>query len=219
MLLFSNAMSQVPADAIQAVRNISSFNPFGYYTELVAGSTVIGTPYLDEQWKSADITLTSGHTLPNYAVRYNLAGDFLEIKMLDGVKAIERKNITHLTFKDVSKIRHFVVENGEDSGLYETLADGPWQLLCKYEVTVKPPDYVPQFNVGSRDTHIVTKETLYTRHASQISKLPGRANAFFKLFGSRSDVIQAYVNEHQLSFKDREDVLMIFEHYNTLVSP
>ena len=48
------------------------------------------------------------------------------------------------------------------------------------------------------------------------TKLPRRKKNFFKLFSSKSQEIKSFVKKQKLSFKDKEDLIVIFTYYNSL---
>lgn len=205
-----------PGESILALRNISSFGITNAATQITPGTQVIGTPYLESEWIPADIVLTTGERLNRYPVRYNVLANLFEVNVLSDIKGLEGDRVTEFTLvSPTAAVRRFMAgKYYRQPGFYEILDTGQVTLLRRTDVIVKPPDYSPQFNVGSRDTRIIKKTALYTALNDDVQVLSQHARKFFRIFDTREDDVRAYAARNQLDLANEDHVVLIFRYYN-----
>jgi len=62
-----------------------------------------------------------------------------------------------------------------------------------------------------------SKDKLYIGYKNNTtSELPSRKKDFFKVFSSNSKVIEEYAKKNKLGIKDKNDLIKIFEYYNSI---
>jgi hypothetical protein len=101
-------------------------------------------------------------------------------------------------------------------GFLQLLCDGEFQLLKLTRAEIVKPSYNPSLEVGDRDAYIVKKETLYySLPDKRISKVKGKSE-ILSLLGERKDLVKSFITSNRLGFKNEEDLIKIFSHYNSL---
>jgi hypothetical protein len=101
-----------------------------------------------------------------------------------------------------------------DENFYEVLSEGTFYLLKKTELSIKKPDYSVQFNVGSKDTVISKKQSLYYSANGKFISLPAKMKKFLSVFGDKQQDVKSFISENQLDHTEEQDLIKIFDFYN-----
>ena len=198
-----------------------------YGIPLPEGKT-IGDTYLDMHWKDASILLYESEKLiEGFPIRYDIMTDDVEVKTKKGIKVLQGVKIKSFVWVDsVTKAPDYFV-NAKDfknesnvpySGFFQVLADGSLPLFKKTEIEIKKADYNIQFNVGSQDDKILKKSEFYTLKDKQLVELPSSKKKIIVLFGDKSEAMEVFIKENDLSIAKGDQLKIIFEHYNSLVN-
>ncbi|MEP2668543.1 MAG: hypothetical protein ABJH04_06105 [Cyclobacteriaceae bacterium] len=187
---------------------------------------VVGDYYLDSKWNVASILLYgSGKVVDGYAVKYDVEGNAVEVKVGNQIKLIKVDRIESLIWYDsVTNVpRAFVnaksyTENGIAlSGLLEVLVDGDIPLIKITTIWVKRPDYVLAFDVGSKDTQINKREVFYYAKGQELIEIK-KKKQLLELFGDKGEEVNRFIKINQLNIKEQRGLANAFLHYNTLTS-
>lgn len=187
---------------------------------------VLGDYYLDSKWNVASILLYgSGKVVDGYAVKYDVEGNAVEVKVGNQIKLIKVDRIESLIWYDsITNVpRAFI--NAKDyseneielSGLLEVLVDGDIPLIKKTTIWVKRPDYVLAFDVGSKDTQINKKEVFYYANGRELIEIK-KKKQLIALFGDKGDGVNRFIKVNQLNIKEQRGLANAFLHYNSLVT-
>ena len=198
-----------------------------YGIPLPEGKT-IGDTYLDMHWKDASILLYESEKLiEGFPIRYDIMTDDVEVKTKKGIKVLQGVKIKSFVWVDsVTKAPDYFV-NAKDfkdesnvpySGFFQVLADGSLPLFKKTEIEIKKADYNIQFNVGSQDDKILKKSEFYTLKDKQLVELPSSKKKIIVLFGDKSEAMEVFIKENDLSIAKGDQLKIIFAHYNSLVN-
>ena len=189
---------------------------------------IIGDTYLDIHWKNSSILLYESEKLiEGFPIRYDIMTDEVEVKSKKGIKILKGTKIKSFVWVDsVTKAPDYFVNakdfKGESnvpySGFFQVLTDGSLPLFKKTEIDIKKADYNIQFNVGSQDDKILKKSEFYTLKDEQVLELPSSKKKLIALFGDRSEAMEVFIKENDLSTTKPEQLKIIFEHYNALVN-
>jgi len=183
---------------------------------------VRGTSYLNEKWNFSTLLLfDSENMLENIPVKYDLHANEIEVLTSNGTKVIPIKRIRSLVWKDsVTTLAKFFINaslyNDEGTpltGLLEVAADGKKPFLIRNYVVVKQPDYVAGIDVGSRDTKIFKKTTLYYASGQGLTKITSK-KVLLQAFGEDAAAVDKYIQDQDLSVKKEGDLVKIFNFYN-----
>lgn len=191
-------------------------------------SKTIGDTYLDTHWKNSSILLYEDEKLiEGFPIRYDIMTDEVEVKSKKGIKVLKGIKIKSFVWVDsVTKVPDYFV-NAKDfkdesnvpyNGFFQVLTEGSLPLLKKTEIDIKKADYNIQFNVGSQDDKILKKNEFYTLKDKQVIELPSSKKKVIALFGDKSEAMEVFIKENDLSITKGDQLKIIFEHYNSLVN-
>jgi hypothetical protein len=189
---------------------------------------VIGDTYLDTHWKNSSLLLYENDKLiEGFPVRYDILTDDFEVKSKNGIKVVKGGKIKSFVWVDsVTKVPDYFVnakdfrdeDNVPYSGFFQVLTEGSLPLFKKTEIDVKKADYNIQFNVGSHDDKILKKNDFYTLKDKLVVELPSSKKKIIALFGDKSEVMEVFIKENDLSIAKEDPLKIIFEHYNSLLN-
>ena len=190
--------------------------------------TTIGDTYLDLRWKKSSILLYENEKLiEGFPLRYDIMADAIEIKAKSGIKVLNGIKVKSFVWVDsATKAPDFFV-NAKDfksesnvpyTGFFQVLTEGTLTLFQKTEIDIKKADYNVHFNVGSQDDKILKKIEFYALKGNQTVKLPSSKKRIVALFGDRSEEMEGFIKENDLSTTKSEQLKIIFDHYNSLVN-
>jgi hypothetical protein len=184
---------------------------------------VIGDEYLDANWNVGNVMMRSGELFERYQVRYDLKNQSLEIQSMSGVKLIDSRMLRSVVWRDeLGMTRYFVnaaefkLEESPLIGILEVLIDGPVPLFRRHTLAVKQPDYNAALDVGSRDTKIFKKSSLFYSQGNVLTEVKGKKWPE-ALFGENAARMEGFIDVNNLSIKKDGDVIQIFEEYNKVL--
>ena len=198
-----------------------------YGIPLPEGKT-IGDTYLDTHWKNSSILLYENEKLiEGFLIRYDIMTDEVEVKSKKGIKILKGIKIKSFVWVDsVTKAPDYFV-NAKDfkdesnvpySGFFQVLTEGSLPLFKKTEIDIKKADYNIQFNVGSHDDRILKKSEFYTLKDKLVIELPFSKKKIIALFGDKSELMEEFIKESDLSIAKGDQLKIIFDHYDSLVN-
>ena len=189
---------------------------------------IIGDTYLDIHWKNSSILLYESEKLiEGFPIRYDIMANEVEVKSKKGIRILQGTKIKSFVWVDsVTKAPDYFV-NAKDfkdesnvsySGFFQVLSEGSLPLFKKTEIDIKKADYNIQFNVGSQDDKILKKSEFYTLKDNHVVELPSSKKKIVALFGDKSESMEVFIKENDLSITKGDQLKIIFEHYNSLVN-
>jgi hypothetical protein len=214
-----NTQSQLTLSRLKTLTSVGLYNSVD---QIAPDSKVVGSPYLNDDWRSTNIILNGNENINNYLVKYNIHSDMLEIKVNDEVRGLEGNKVKSFSFvlADQSYRTFLRASNFESveelSGFVEVLEEGKIALLKKLSVTIIRPDYSVQLNVGSRDTRIVQKETFYYSDEKSIWEVPTSKKKLLKLFEDQKDRVSEFIETNNINLKNEDELRSVFSFYNNL---
>ena len=221
-----NVRASNTLDRLRESRDFSTADML-YGIPLPEGKT-IGDSYLDANWKDASILLYESEKLiEGFPIRYDIMTDDVEVKTKKGIKVLQGIKIKSFVWVDsVTKAPDYFV-NAKDfkdesnvsyTGFFQVLSEGSLPLFQKAKIDIKKADYNIQFNVGSQDDKILKKIEFYTLKGKQVVELPSSKKKIVALFGDKSEAMEVFIKENDLSITKSDQLKIIFEHYNSLVN-
>lgn len=187
---------------------------------------VIGDTYLDPKWNMGSVVIAEKNTLvEGYLMKYDIKAQNVEIKTPTGVRLLDVKKVGQLVWLDsVTRTPHYFVNAAKYKddgvpmiGLMEVLVDGQKTLFKKTRLNIKQPTYVAALDAGSRDTEIYKKSNFYYNNGEEVVEIKSKKK-FIESLGDDGDEIEKYMKENRLDAKSQDDLMKVFEFYNSKTS-
>lgn len=236
LIVLSYCCSAQPSEAPTQLSASYSLDRMSDYrglnsNELIAGiplapGKVVGDTYLSEDWKTGTMLLyEDDKMIERFPIRYDIKTNEIEIKVNNGVKAMDGKKIKSFTWIDgpdrppvyFINARDLKQENGTSlSGFLEVLEDGAIPLFKQTYLVVKKANYNVSFNVGSPDDKILKKEMFYILHGGKLVEVPGSKKKLLTYFGDQASEVEQFIKDQGIGVTKQLDLQLIFRHYNSL---
>ncbi|MGE0772418.1 MAG: hypothetical protein AB7K37_11950 [Cyclobacteriaceae bacterium] len=193
----------------------------------VPEGTVQGDYYLDTKWNTGSLLIEGADkVIDGYQMKYDIKSQALEIKVSNGIKLLMANRVESLIWYDslTNLPRAFVnaskyTEDGVKlSGLLEVLSDGKIPLLKLTYIWVKRPDYIPAFDVGSRDEKIYKKDRFYRANGFEVFEIKKKKD-LPGIFGEAWPRIEEFIKVNNLNIKEEYGLAKVFDFYNKKLSP
>lgn len=220
MLAAQNQITQSQL-SLTRLQTRTSMGLYNSIDQISPDATVVGTPYVDDNWQNAVVLLLDGDRFTNIPVRYDIYSDIIEIKVGDQVKGLEGSKTSSFSLASNGNERKFIRASRFKtatpvSGFMEVLDSGKMQLLKHYTVTIVKPDYSPQMNVGSRDYRVLHQYALYYVMGGIVNEVPKQRKKFLSIFGDRQKEISVFIRQEHIDLKDETGIQKVFKLYNSL---
>jgi hypothetical protein len=228
-LVIENVCCQaiVPANVrasmtIESLSEKSILRPIniGIYGIEVPPGSIVGDPYLNQEWRSANLLLyKQDKVIINVPVRLDVYNFGLEVKTNEGIRFIDGAMVKNFECRDLPERESKLYINTKEyssmqphlSGFFEILSEGKQQLLKLTVVRIKKPDYNVALNVGSRDTKIYKVTNYYLANESGLYKLPVSRNKTVKMLTN-----QGFPETLLTSYTGHEtDLKLVFDSFNS----
>ena len=203
-----------------------SYNPFGTSVagdfmrvyEIPYNSSLLGTPYLNEEWKTADIVLSHDDLLvKDIPIRIDVMNNWLEVKHKGKIYLLYLDDTHSFYFKNSNDA--FITGNSidEDSpaGFYKVIYNEKSSLFCHYSTSIKKATYVPAFNVGEKDDKIIIKKTYYVYINNQLIKLEKNKKKLIQQFKSNNKTI-SFIKHNNINPKKEQDLIKFIKYYDSI---
>jgi hypothetical protein len=185
--------------------------------------TAIGSVYLAEEWSKGTIYTSSGHTLPDVPLRYDLKNNLFEINLQDGVKVLSGRYVKLFQVAEKEDALRSEYVNGEKykadenlAGFLKVLAKGEKaELLKRYELKQVHSNYSAILDVGNKTGEVVKSEKLYLAIGNQLAALKGRND--YSSFGKFEEEVKSYARKYKLKIHREEDAILLVTYFNTLL--
>jgi len=190
----------------------------------IPAGELIGDEYLNQNWKKTTLLLyTQNKLIEGYRCRYNILSNQVEIqtgnveRAIDGSKVksfvwIDSENETPLFFVNA---QDFKIKGSSQVGFLQVLSDGRFPLFKKTAIFIRKPDYKPEFSMGSRDTRLVKRESLYYSRNNELVEVKTKSKRkFIEGFGELATEIDKFVTVNNLSLANEAHLILIFEFLN-----
>jgi len=210
-----SAQSQEAATFVRNQRGDQFFNK--------SNLTMEGSPYYPYQFCAANIKVANGNLYQKPKVRlglidnlvYYLADDTTELVVGMPVEKIEFTNCVEgiKIFSTTFQSGFPAVDKQTEATFYQVLDTGNAKLLKHLLVTYT--DDKP-YNSASITRVFKTTETLYANAGGKMVKLNKGKESVINALQDKKAQVEAFINSKGLKCKKEEDVLMVFNYYNSL---
>lgn len=177
---------------------------------LRAKKSQIGTLYLYQDWKKADIYMvTDSSVIKGMETRIDLQRDELEIKYKGEVKVLPSYRVKSIIFTDNKEL--YVTANllrTTKKGFYKVLVEDVNSLLCRYNSRVLPSNYNIQFNTGPKSSTLIKEQSYFVYKGTSLIEL-GKTKSKLKKQFNEQPKLYDFINQNSVNPK-KEKSLMSF---------
>ncbi|MGY3090775.1 hypothetical protein ACVWYF_003836 [Hymenobacter sp. UYAg731] len=201
------------------------------YTKLMGSfKNVAGNGYFVPQWLPGTLLMAAGSPgVPSPAIRYNLAGQVLEIQTdTDDIKAFSPRDISGFSIKtDAITTHQFEVRTYQNSyenagrAFFEVLnPGGALQFFLLHQLGVKPGNPALTSTGETRADNYVKETHFYVLRPgeSKLTEFLITPKKVVKLFGSHAVEVQQFAAAKHLDYSVADDIVTMTDYYNKLVT-
>jgi hypothetical protein len=185
-----------------------------------------GSPYLDEQYRLAEITGMNGKVYKNVRVRVNLVEFQVEYLTDDGTEMIATLPVQKVRFPffttEGTTSSNYTLQsvegpmNGVGSTIYQLLDSGRTSLLKEIRITYKDEKKYGEATV----TRIFKKKESYFAFQlgknTRPNKVEKNKSSLLLLLNDKQAQVSTFIDERKLKCKSEADLIAIFNYYNSL---
>lgn len=179
-------------------------------------TTIDGSPYYNENWKSGMLILENKQEIPVDQLNYNVFENSLTYK---------EKNREYLlsTSIEVDKFSigndAFVyIETGNHKEIYQLLSDGPLKLLKKYYCKILMGTESKGVIAATNDKYMVNDDYYFQFGQDQPEPFKTKKRDVFDLMEKQEDQVKDYMSKMNLNINKEPDLVQLFDYYNQLTS-
>lgn len=181
-------------------------------------SEISGTPYLNNEFKKGTVLTSTGTLLDNYLLRYNMYDDQIEYIKEDIVYEVAPKSsVTRAEFDELVFVYVKYKNKGNlAEGFFEVLVEGKASLYRQYKIKFIPPIQGLPYNDSNPAHFGQPAESFYaSTNYPHVSSMINKRELFNVLKDKKSE-IDIFISNNKLSVKKVDDLIKIFEYYNSL---
>lgn len=185
-----------------------------------------GSPYLFEEYQPAEVVLENGKSYSNIKARFNLVEK--ELVYLDdkGDEMLVTSPVRSILFySSVNKdgVREEVklsspgkYLNSKENTTYIVLSDGKAKLLKQVTVTFSDEKKYGEATITRTFRRKETNFAYLPGKSPEFQKVEKNKSSIIAMFGDKTAEITSFIEKNQLKCKSDEDLVRIFQHYNSL---
>jgi len=187
--------------------------------------SIQGSFYIKDEWMIGQVKLTSGLTIKNCGLKFDLENNLLEIKIENVIKVSYPEQFMEFAWFDINRydtskfvnanIFYYAEEEEQPGGVFEIVADGHYGLFVKHYADLLAPTYAPTVAMGNRDYKVIKKTGYYIELNGKVTKIKN-SKTLYTVFGSNGEKVKEFAKVKKLKTKDREDLKVLFEYANSL---
>ncbi len=191
----------------------------------VAPPEVEGSSYLNEEWLLGNIEIKRNNIIEDVPIRYDIKNQSLEIKYDGQVKICPLDRIHNFSYLNFEGNQFKYFNTSEVNNIRFDLPKGICRILVNdntklikyiYAETIKS-NYNVALAIGDPNHKIVIKETPFAIANDEVYEVKSTLKANSNIFGTKTELIKSFAKKNKLKFTDDEDLIQIFEYYNSLL--
>ncbi|WP_337044978.1 hypothetical protein [Emticicia sp. 17c] len=172
---------------------------------------VKGSPYLFESWEKGSVTMASGKKFDNLDLMFDQVTNQIIFKDTDGsTKAFNQPIASFVIGKDANTHKF---ERGTDGIFYEKVVTGNltlWKKNHKSLIDEKP------YGSATLQRNVLNNITYYVGDLAQLTKIKTDKKSVLALMATKTTEIEEFIKKEKLSTKTENDLIRVFQYYNTL---
>jgi hypothetical protein len=176
--------------------------------------------YLYDDWSTGKVVLPSGIEFTQFPMKFDLKNNLIELQVGSSIKILP---VDHCKSFEMNRVPFTqVFQNASTtalqtiSGAVEELAKGKVLLYSQPYVEIIKANYNVAMDVGNRNDRYLKKEKLLLVSNGEIHDITKAGRKILTYLHDHADSIEKFVEEKQLSYKNKDDVVAIIQFYNSL---
>ena len=198
-------------DDVETNELIGGLNNLWQYHTFKSGSEEVkGNPFLFEDWNTKGVVYSNGKYFEVDKLNYNIYKEEIgAMKEKESVFAYDSKYIDSVKINDTRLHKM----NGK---FYEVLEIGPKASLFKKYDTRIAEGQVDVTDQSKGPSRLVIMDDYYVFSQDQLVKFKPSKGNLEDVFGDQAQEMKKIMKEKKLNYKKQDDLIRIFEAYNSL---
>ncbi|PKQ60482.1 hypothetical protein BZG02_19205 [Labilibaculum filiforme] len=175
----------------------------------------IGTFYLCEDWKKADIYLIADSSvIKGMETRIDLQKNELEIKYKGEVKVLPRYRVKSIIFTDGEE--QFVTDiflKLTEQGFYKVIIDDDNSLLCRYDAKLQASNYNVQLDVGQKSSRVIKEKSYFVYKGTSLIELGKTKSKLKKQFNEQAELYD-FILKNKINPKNEQSLISFIDFLN-----
>ncbi len=178
---------------------------------------VQGTPYLFEDWKTFAIITTQDDN--KYKIRnlnYDSKLDLFVAKIsFDSIFTFNPNFLKSVVINN-RPFKKYLNQKSSLFNYYEVISEGEKVELLKRNIKVIRQGIMNHLTMEKETDYYILRIKYYVNDHGKIKELPLKKKNVLQTFGDQSQKVKKFLSENNLSIKKENDLIKIFEYYNSL---
>ena len=163
-----------------------------------------GQIFLSDKWVDGTIVDFQNNTY-KVSLRYRVANEEMQVQHNNKTKALQAPQIKEINLSQRIFISSYFMLNEEKfMSFFEVITDGKIKLLKQYEAKEKKGIYTIQSSFYSK------------KGKAPAEKITLKKKCIMELMQDQKGAIQRYIKKDKINLKKSDDVIKLFEFYNSL---
>ena len=195
-------------------QTFDAVNYNGFHLAKKSGPKVLGTPFA---FKNAPMVLntTEGKSFKVPNGNYNAKSNYIVSNFAKDSSFVFNAGSIESVKIDKYVAKQFITERGKKRFFFDATPRASVKLLKQFVATIKQG----QVNVmtklkTSQDKYILRDYLLISKDGKTAEKIRFKKKTILKLFNDKKDLIEKFVVDNNLSYKDETDLVKIFNYYS-----
>jgi len=178
---------------------------------------VDGSQYLSDDWELGSINLTNGSSIDSIYLKLNIYKGEFHFRYNNGDYVIgSPENIKEVNMNGQKFIFSSNIDDGKVKKNYlEVLVDGNVELLVLHYAKRIPSNYNVAMDAGEKNDRLEPDEKIYIKIGDNIIEHDKKGKKLLAALGNKSEQIKKEIENEDLSFKRKEDMIKIINYINT----
>jgi hypothetical protein len=185
---------------------------------------IAGSPFMNENWEKAMLTLSKGKIVGPVMVRLNIESN--ELNYMDSTNkefvadAEQVRKINYISLYTKDSIS-YVFKNGyprikqqETNFYYQVLVEGKIELLAKKNKYIRVTRNDLSGETTKEFLDAATVFYIYTKNT--IEEFPPSKSLVLTVMRDKEQAITTYMSENKINLKKTPDLIKLFDYYNSL---
>jgi hypothetical protein len=180
----------------------------------IANPSVIGSSYLQNEWRQAQIILKGGSIVKDVPVKIELENANVEVNYNGQVKYLNLDKIDSIYFINeltqqkivLKKADAFEYADEKLNGMALVQSNLHYGILKQYYIEILRANYNVAMDVGSKDHQKVKREKIYLMRENQLIAIKGSSKKIASQLGDDRYKALTIIKSQKLNLKDENDL-------------
>ncbi|MTI32197.1 hypothetical protein [Xanthovirga aplysinae] len=185
-----------------------------------------GTVYLYDTYMTGSIQLVNGQSIPEHLLKYDIKRQEIDILVNNKVKVVPVKMVKSIEWQNPLELKkevflnckEFNFQDKKPIGLVKVLVNGKNRLFSFNELELIRSNYNAALDAGEKADKWVKKEKIFAEINGKVKPLSKSSKKNLPLFGDKKTEMKNFLKKNKLGFKKENDLIKIFEYYNSISS-